>query len=88
MNVENRAKFVKKLLYQSCNRGCKETDLIIGNFAKKCLSTMSDQELKIFENIIHLPDIDIYDWYTNKKPVPPYIASTIMTQILKFDPLN
>ena len=29
---------------------------------------------------------DLYDWYVKKKPVPEENLSTVMTQILKFDP--
>ena len=86
MNIKNRDQFIKKLLYQSCNRGCKETDLIIGQFAKKNIEKMTDNELKIFEHILEQNDADLYDWYVKKKPVPEENLSTVMTQILKFDP--
>ncbi|GAB4162750.1 MAG: hypothetical protein Tsb006_1180 [Rickettsiaceae bacterium] len=86
MNIENRAQFIKKLLYQSCNRGCKETDIIIGSFARENLGKMTDSELVIFEGILHLSDADIYDWYTNKKDVPMEHQSSVLAQIFKFDP--
>jgi len=86
MNIENRHRFIKKLLYQSCNRGCRETDLIIGQFAKQNIENMSDDDLQIFNQILQLPDADIYDWYTRKKPLPTENSSNIMTQILNFEP--
>jgi antitoxin CptB len=86
MNIKNRDQFIKKLLYQSCNRGCKETDLIIGQFAKKNIEKMTNNELKIFEHILEQNDADLYDWYVKKKPVPEENLSTIMTKILNFDP--
>jgi antitoxin CptB len=86
MDQKKRAEFIKKLLYQSCNRGCKETDLIIGKFAKENLTKMSSDDLEIFSRILSLADVDIYDWYTGKKPVPEQNKSKIMTQILNFDP--
>ncbi|CAN0606490.1 unnamed protein product, partial [Ectocarpus sp. 12 AP-2014] len=64
MNIKNREELLKKLLYQSCNRGCKETDLIIGQFAKLNLDKMNAYELKTFEEILQMNDADIYDWYT------------------------
>ena len=88
MNIENKQQLIKKLLYQSCNRGCKETDLIIGQFAKIHLNKMSDEELQIFNKILQLPDTDIYDWYTRKKPVPDENKSNLMTQILNFEPTH
>jgi succinate dehydrogenase flavin-adding protein (antitoxin of CptAB toxin-antitoxin module) len=86
MNIENKEQLLKKLLYQSCNRGCKETDLIIGQFAKLNLQKMNDSELKTFEDILHMNDADIYDWYTKKKPVPEDSSSELMLQILAFEP--
>lgn len=87
MEAENREQILKKLLYQSCHRGCKETDLIIGEFAKLHLAKMSDAELAIFRQILQFSDSDIYDWYTKKKPVPKEKSSDIITQILNFEPL-
>lgn len=86
MDIKSRQQFIKKLLYQSCNRGCKETDLIIGQFAKQNIENMSDNDLQIFNQILQLPDADIYDWYTKKKPLPKENSSSIMTQILNFEP--
>ena len=86
MNIKNRDQFIKKLLYQGCNRGCKETDLIIGQFVKQNIEKMTDDELQIFEHILQQNDADLYDWYVKKKPVPEENLSTVMTQILKFDP--
>tara|TARA_B110000503_G_C6940931_1_gene326898 strand:+ start:277 stop:540 length:264 start_codon:yes stop_codon:yes gene_type:complete len=86
MDIKNRQYFIKKLLYQSCNRGCKETDLIIGQFAKLYINKMNDDELQIFNKILQLSDADIYDWYTRKKTVPIESQSNLMTQILNFEP--
>lgn len=86
MNIENKEQLLKKLLYQSCNRGCKETDLIIGQFAKLNLKKMNYIELKTFEEILHMNDADIYDWYTKKKPLPADKSSPLMLQILDFEP--
>lgn len=88
MNIKNREQLLKKLLYQSCNRGCKETDLIIGQFAKLNLNKMNDSELTIFEEILQMNDADIYDWYTKKKPLPEEKSSKLMLQILDFEPNN
>ncbi len=86
MNDKNRPNLLKRLLYQSCNRGCKETDLIIGKFAKKYLQSMNDQDLIIFDLILQMNDADIYDYYTNKKEMPLEFKSKLMTQIMEFKP--
>ncbi len=79
---------IKKLLYQSCNRGCKETDLIIGLFARENLEKMNDNDLLTFEKILQQNDADLYDWYVGKKPIPKEISSSIMTKIMKFVPAH
>lgn len=86
MDNKKRTQIIKKLLYQSCNRGCKETDLIIGAFAKDNLISMTDQELDIFSSILQLSDADIYDWYTHKKPVPKENNHPVLTRLLNFIP--
>lgn len=84
MNQSEKKHLLKKLLYQSCYRGCKETDFIIGNFAKKYLFKLSDTELEDFAEILKLNDADFYDWYVGKKPLPPNLSSNIMLKMLKF----
>lgn len=88
MIIKNREQMIKKLLYQSCNRGCKETDLIIGLFARDNLEKMDDNELLIFEKILQQNDADLYDWYVGKKPIPKEISSAIMTKIMNFVPTH
>lgn len=76
---------VKKLLYQSKNRGCRETDIILGQFAEQYLSSMSEIELKEYERILQLQDVDIYDWVTKKKSLPATeLASPVMRKLLNF----
>lgn len=85
MNKQKRQNFEKKLLYKSCYRGSKETDLIIGRFAKENITKMNDKELQDFEDILELPDGDIYDWYTAKKPIPNDLKSDMLLKLMKFD---
>ena len=85
-NKVGREQFIKKLLYKSSYRGCKETDLILGNFAKTYLNKMSDSQLAEFADILYMPDTDFYDYYTNKKPVPKDKNTSIMKKLLDFKP--
>ncbi len=84
MERENR---VKKLLYQSWYRGCKETDKIIGYFAKKHIHELNDKELDELEEILNENDNDIYDWLSNKKPLPEnFSQNSVMIRLFKFRP--
>ena len=64
MTIQKREQMIKKLLYQSCNRGCKETDIIIGEFAKKNLDKMTDTEI----NELQVGDYII--WPNDPDPAP------------------
>lgn len=86
MAIQKRNQIIKKLLYLSCHRGCKETDLIIGEFAKENLDSMSDEEILFFSDLLQLPDVDIYDWYTGKKPLPKDKTNPVIVKLLNFIP--
>lgn len=84
MNYSDSSSLAKKLLYQSKNRGCKETGLILGKFAEQFLSDMSKEDLQDFFLIIENNDIDIYDWVTNKTNPPAHLNSNVMMKLLNF----
>ncbi|MFL2833948.1 MAG: succinate dehydrogenase assembly factor 2 [Alphaproteobacteria bacterium] len=58
--------YLKKLLFKASHRGTKEMDIILGNYAANSLEKMSVNELNLFEELLELPDPDIYKWITNK----------------------
>lgn len=74
---------VKKLLYQSKNRGMKETTVILTKFANKFLFVMKINELLDYEKILQQNDIDLYNWITCKVSVPDYINPDIIQQLTK-----
>jgi antitoxin CptB len=78
MNNEN---LIKQLFYRSIHRGCKETDFLIGEFAKKKLKEISDLEL--FENFLEEDDLEIYDWILGKNKEPEKYVGIVM-EIKKF----
>jgi antitoxin CptB len=77
--------FIKKLLYQSKNRGYKENDIILGRFAERFLNDMNDEDLANFEIILEQDDADIYNWVTKKIQLPEKSNSKIMRKLLKFN---
>lgn len=83
---ENR---IKKLLYRSWYRGCKETDKVIGGYAKKYIENFSDKELDELEEILAENDNDLYDWLSNKKDMPAHIkANSVFSKMRSFIPAN
>jgi succinate dehydrogenase flavin-adding protein (antitoxin of CptAB toxin-antitoxin module) len=85
MNQTQKNIFIKKLLYQSKNRGCKETDLILGKFANRFLLDADKESLRDFAMILEQDDTDIYDWVTQKILPPPHLDSKVMQSLLKFN---
>ncbi|KAE9556442.1 hypothetical protein FO519_000327 [Halicephalobus sp. NKZ332] len=70
-------KYRSKLLYQSLKRGILENDIIIGNFAKEYLPSMSKEELMAYDKIINGEHMewDLFYYVSDKKPPPPELES-------------
>lgn len=83
MSPENNF-VIKKLLYQSKNRGCKETDLLLGSFADNALLKMAQSELEEYALILTQTDADIVDWITGKSDVPKELQNSTMAKLLDF----
>jgi antitoxin CptB len=79
--AENRR---KKLKFQAWHRGFKEIDLILGPFADERLGTMSDDELDAFEELLNVPDHDLYDWICQRSSPPDRFRTKVYEQIFDF----
>lgn len=75
----------KKLIYRSANRGWKETDLILGKFTKHYIDSMDEDDLKMFDLFLNEPDSDIFEWITQKKPIPSKYNNKLIALLLNFD---
>lgn len=82
--MENNDSYLKRLIYQSWHRGCKETDILLGRYAKAKLASLTQEELKDYEKILTASDNDIYDWLTEKLSVPIGINVKIVEDIRNF----
>ena len=82
MDRENR---LKRLLYQSIHRGCKETDALLGKFARKYLMDFSDEEIDQYEAFINEDDWDIYAWMVGTKPFPKEHENRVTDLLRNFD---
>lgn len=77
----------RKLLYRSLYRGCKETDIILGEFAKSCLFYLSPEELEQYQAIVAMDDEIIYEYCKGGKPLSsayPLFKRIIEHQAAKF----
>ncbi len=60
----------RRLLYRATHRGTQETDLLVGGFVAAHISGMAEDELATLEAVLELPDVDLADWLTGRRPLP------------------
>ncbi|MGB7126846.1 MAG: succinate dehydrogenase assembly factor 2 [Methylovirgula sp.] len=60
----------RKILFRSWHRGMRETDLLMGRFADAEIGHLSVAELAEFEDLLEVPDRDIFGWLTGGEEVP------------------
>jgi antitoxin CptB len=71
----------RKLLYRATHRGTKENDLLIGGFVSRRISLFSQAELESLEQLLDLPETDLADWVTGRRPVPPEADTPMLREI-------
>lgn len=74
---------LRETIYKSIHRGCKENDILIGDFARSELYKLSEEDLSIYTSFLKEDDVDIYDWILKKQTFPKQY-NNIMNLIQKF----
>ena len=64
----------RRLLFRATHRGTYENDLMIGGFVRARLATFDAADLDALESLLELPDTDLADWLTGRRPIPPGAA--------------
>lgn len=72
----------RKLGFRAWHRGTREADLLIGSFADTHLAEFDAVALAQFQALLKENDPDIYDWMTERTPVPPEHDNPV-TQLLR-----
>ena len=72
----------KQIIYRSMHRGTKEMDLLLGNFVKKNIDKLNNDELKDLEKLLFIEDEIIYKWYFEKN-LDNIIPKTKVSTMLK-----
>jgi antitoxin CptB len=60
----------KKALFRAQRRGFKELDLIFAAFADAHLASLNEEQLDRFEDLLSVPDWQMFDWIMGHAPVP------------------
>lgn len=74
----------KRLIFRAWHRGTRETDLILGRFADENIVAFSEAELADFEQVLELPDPNIFNWVTGAAPVPDDLASPVLARLIAY----
>jgi antitoxin CptB len=82
--AQERERRIKKLLFQSRHRGTREADFLLGGFAERHLTELSDAELGAFERLLGEPDPDIVDWVLDRVCAPTPHQTRVLDLIKKF----
>jgi antitoxin CptB len=71
----------KRLLFRCWHRGTREMDLILGRFADAEIAALGEDELAQLEQLIELPDPDLYAALTGDKALAPEHANALFDRI-------
>jgi antitoxin CptB len=74
----------KRLLFRCWHRGTREMDLILGRFADAEIGTLAEDELSQLEQLIEVPDPDLYAALIGDKPLAAEHASPLFDRIKAF----
>ena len=74
----------KRLKFRSWHRGMREMDLLIGRFADRNLDVFSERQLDLFETLLDETDPDLYDWITERQPIPQEFNHDVMRLLKTF----
>ena len=84
MGNENLDARRKRALFRSSHRGMRETDLLLGAFARRHLKTLSEAQVQRFESLLEETDNDLFDWITGKKTVPAALDHDVIKLLQNF----
>ncbi len=71
----------KRILFRSLRRGTKESDLVIGGFARETLPHLDGRQLDALEALLEQPDPDVLGWAIGLRPVPPEFDTEVMAML-------
>ncbi len=81
-NIENKR---KQLIFRSWHRGTREMDLIMGSFADKNIAHFTEEEIKLYDDVLQMPDPDLYDWVSGRKKPPADIMNAVLEKFIQHD---
>ncbi len=74
----------KRLLYRSTHRGMKESDLLLGGYARLNLESMDDDALAQFECLLDESDNDLMSWILETTTPPVESNSSALRDVIAY----
>ena len=74
----------KRIKFRAWHRGMKEVDLVLGPFADMFVDQLDDAGLDEFEQLLSVPDNDLYDWLCERRTPPDGHRTKLYEQIHDF----
>jgi antitoxin CptB len=74
----------KRLLFRCWHRGTREMDLILGRFADAAIADLTDTELEQLEQLIEVPDPDLYAALSGDVLLAPEFRTWLFDRIKSF----
>ena len=74
----------KRLLFRCWHRGTREMDLILGRFADAAVADLTDAELGQLEQLIEVPDPDLYAALSSGVLLAPEFRTGLFDRIKSF----
>lgn len=82
MELENKR---KQLIFRSWHRGTREMDLIMGSFADHHIDDFSAEELTLYEDVLQIPDPDLYEWVSGQKSPPANMMNPVLQKFIDYE---
>lgn len=71
----------RRLLFRALHRGTKECDLMIGGFVRRHIAALAEAEIAELEAVLELPDVDLADWLSGRRPMPEDVRSPLFERM-------
>ena len=82
--ADDLARRRKRLLFRSNRRGTRESDFIVGGFARQHVAAMGADQIARFEALLEQSDPELMAWITGARPVPAEWDSDVMRLLQDF----
>ena len=79
---EHRTNRIRRLIYRSAYTGMRETDQLLGPFARECLTAMDDAELDAYEALLDEGDPIIWGWLSGNVEIPVNYSNPALDRLM------